>query len=458
MLSNSSKVMLILSSLFGWLLSFPLYGPVLWTLSPKDLSIELLGLVFVLTHLVGFMSGFFIKDKYWHSLMKSGVIVTLLTSVAFLLLDPFLWPTIIGVLGFSSALVVLGWSYPFTSLIKSNRIQMIALIILQANLFLTVITLISPYLSAKATLVITLLPLLLAVFLIFTFQHQPNHTNPKSIPNLPKKFLSMLCITIFGLYLSGGLIYNSLLPLYQKASLWAFFPELVYITAIFFIWKYGSEQNVIYYAYLGASFLGLGFLSFTVTHTPWINYYITIALLFTAFAFLDVYLWTLLGTVSVIHHQPFRIFSLGLATNLFALYAGGISAVCLLNHHNNILSSISIPALTSILLVILAIPILHNQLNRILNNNLKQLKDIPTLPNDLQVRLNAIFPNAYLLTQKELDVLQLIIYSASNKEIATTLHISENTVKSHLKNINRKLEVSSKYELLSRVLNAYSMD
>lgn len=53
------------------------------------------------------------------------------------------------------------------------------------------------------------------------------------------------------------------------------------------------------------------------------------------------------------------------------------------------------------------------------------------------------------LTKREIEVLRLLAESKSNKEIATELYISEETVKSHVKNIFRKLDVKSRTEAAS---------
>jgi DNA-binding NarL/FixJ family response regulator len=55
--------------------------------------------------------------------------------------------------------------------------------------------------------------------------------------------------------------------------------------------------------------------------------------------------------------------------------------------------------------------------------------------------------SAYGLTQRELQIVALIVAAAGNKKIADTLAISEKTVKHHLTNIFEKLGVSSRLEL-----------
>lgn len=48
------------------------------------------------------------------------------------------------------------------------------------------------------------------------------------------------------------------------------------------------------------------------------------------------------------------------------------------------------------------------------------------------------------LTERELDVLQEVARGMSNKQIASHLHISEETVKVHIRNMLRKLDVRSR--------------
>lgn len=53
-------------------------------------------------------------------------------------------------------------------------------------------------------------------------------------------------------------------------------------------------------------------------------------------------------------------------------------------------------------------------------------------------------PKVEVLTQRESEVLGLVTQGASNKEIASALYISENTVKTHMRNILDKLHLANR--------------
>jgi len=58
-------------------------------------------------------------------------------------------------------------------------------------------------------------------------------------------------------------------------------------------------------------------------------------------------------------------------------------------------------------------------------------------------------PQGRLLTQREAEVLPLLQQGRSNAQIAVTLHVSVETVRTHARNIYRKLGVSSRRELVA---------
>lgn len=57
----------------------------------------------------------------------------------------------------------------------------------------------------------------------------------------------------------------------------------------------------------------------------------------------------------------------------------------------------------------------------------------------------------YNITGRELEILLLVIDGNTNQEIGNQLFISPNTVKNHISNIYRKLEVRNRYELINLV-------
>ena len=58
------------------------------------------------------------------------------------------------------------------------------------------------------------------------------------------------------------------------------------------------------------------------------------------------------------------------------------------------------------------------------------------------------------LSNREREVVKLLLEGRSNKLIASALHISENTVEFHLKNIYSKVQVNSRTELIIKLGNS----
>ncbi len=62
-----------------------------------------------------------------------------------------------------------------------------------------------------------------------------------------------------------------------------------------------------------------------------------------------------------------------------------------------------------------------------------------------------------LLSQREEDVVRLVSYGLSNREIASELGLSQHTVKNHLFNIFNRLGVSSRVEVVLYAMNNSSL-
>ncbi len=95
------------------------------------------------------------------------------------------------------------------------------------------------------------------------------------------------------------------------------------------------------------------------------------------------------------------------------------------------------------IVVIMAIIYLHlaPYMLRALNEKISNLTKVPE---EVPQHLTS-------LTERELEVADLISRGYSNRDIAKMLFISEHTVKDHTKNIYRKLEIHSRFELLALI-------
>ena len=65
---------------------------------------------------------------------------------------------------------------------------------------------------------------------------------------------------------------------------------------------------------------------------------------------------------------------------------------------------------------------------------------------------------AQSLTQREIELLRLVAEGMSNKAIAQTLSISENTAKYHMRNILQKLGVQNRTEAVTQAIRAGLLD
>ncbi len=78
-----------------------------------------------------------------------------------------------------------------------------------------------------------------------------------------------------------------------------------------------------------------------------------------------------------------------------------------------------------------------------------QKVEVPT-PADSKLFIRHNVPAALGLSQRELDVLQLLAKGLSNEEIAGQLFVSQNTVKTHLSNLYFKLDVKRRTQAVEK--------
>lgn len=71
---------------------------------------------------------------------------------------------------------------------------------------------------------------------------------------------------------------------------------------------------------------------------------------------------------------------------------------------------------------------------------------------------NSVPSHLELLTEREVELLHLVAFGLSNKAMAQQLHISENTVKYHMKNILQKTNLQNRTEVAAYALRTGLVD
>ena len=73
---------------------------------------------------------------------------------------------------------------------------------------------------------------------------------------------------------------------------------------------------------------------------------------------------------------------------------------------------------------------------------------------DVEHSVIEAYKEKYQLTSREMDVFRLIVDGRTTPQISQELYLSESTVKKHITNIFKKMNISNRYELIIKVLGS----
>ena len=468
-LRTTKYITISLALYFGWLLSFPFYGPVLHAAAPlyefRGLS---LSFIFSLSHTLAFLAGgLLLKNvKLWKRLKFLSLGVSLAVSTALLFSPPAIWPWAMVVLGASASLYILGWAYPYATFVPMGaRLKLMASVIIGANIIYVFFNVLSRMASPSLLLVLAGIPLWFALLALFFFQSGSQLETTFQAPviknaSFPAPMILILCLFIAGLYLCSGFMYNIMQPFLTKASpLLIYYRYIPYIAVLVIMWYFGGRLQRYFSIYMGVSLLGLAFVSFALGYKSTAGLLMTTGLSEAAFAFLDLFVWVALGDLAFIYGAPFQFFGFALAAMLFSIIAGELIGAQLLQIGEHYRLVTALFAATAIFLTFSVIPWLSEHIQKdlqwFLKTNAKEdteNKKGPAEESHSGRSIKLLLPH-YKLTPRETEIAALLLKGLTNREIAGQLFISENTLKTHLRNIYPKYGVSQKRELLSLALD-----
>jgi len=107
-------------------------------------------------------------------------------------------------------------------------------------------------------------------------------------------------------------------------------------------------------------------------------------------------------------------------------------------------------ALAVVCVTLVILPLLFRQLSVLLDEQALYTA-LSVMPPDRQDKLSAYLAQFGILSAREREVAALLLQGKTYKKIASELSISENTVKTHVKNIYSKYNIQSRGELIDLV-------
>ncbi len=293
--------------------------------------------------------------------------------------------------------------------------------------------------------------------------------------NPPMKLLrpmALLYLFVGFITINSGTMYQVVVPAFAHHELlssiyWA----VPYIGALIFMVGIPERFNRSYLMYIAVTMIGIAYILYFVLDRSALSYILIDSLLLSAFGVCDLFWWTILGEMLTFTKNPARIFGMGLSANVMGILIGVAIGNALLAFEDPRVNSLSV-SLSIVFLTLIFLPILYNKLAMVIENQAflvglsrkGQTQESPKMAEfsitpqgsiTAETSRESGSPVAFLsrceLTGREIEIAILLLDGATYKMIAQELNISENTVKTHIKNIYSKLRVQSKTEFMRMV-------
>lgn len=456
-LNGRNLSIIVFSLFFSWLLAFPFEGQVLYELAHNfDIDVHKMIFEAIAAHCLGlFVCGFLIKSiKAAKRIMLSSIAVCMVGSGLFYFTPSLIWNVSLTVMSFLVGICVAAWGFYFKSCtLPKERIKTAADVLIYSNLLMISINMAAIHLSPFAGLTLSIF--MLGVTLIFAIRLPDTvekdalvHTvETKNRASLVKP-LAFLYLFIVIITINSGLMYQVINPAFEHHQwLVSWYWAVPYIVALYIMKNLPPKTNRTYILYVAIAMMGLAFIAFMTLDKSAISYLIVNTLMLGACGVYDVFWWSILGEMLDFDDNPAKILGIGLSANVLGVLIGGmignaITAVEARNYNSSIL------ALVIVFIILIILPLLHKQLSALLKNHvfLSVLSELSTTQKEEAIERFAIIGQ---LTQRESEIAALLSKGRTYKMIAGELFLSENTVKTHIKNIYFKLNIRSKTELVN---------
>lgn len=388
--------------------------------------------------------------------MCCGLSAALLSIIPFLFAPSFLWQMGLFIGGYGSGAAIAAWGYFLKSFTeKKDRLKTCADVLIISNILMVIINIISIQSTPVIGIVMVMLAMTLAMALIWGLKE--NLESQKQEQGQPKvtsdlfKAVILLCLFIAVLTINSGLMYVVINPAFQHLTkLVSWYWAVPYLVVLVVMRRLPREFKLSKMLYAGMAMMVSAFIAIMLLGRNSWDYLVVDTLLLGACGIFDLFWWSILGDMLDYTDNPSLIFGVGLSANVLGVLAGGLIGTAA-KSTQVLTAEITVMGLTVVCITLAMLPVL----NRHLVNLLKTHQYLIAYDIMDQNQQSAILYQAAALeplTSREQEVLQELLLGKSNREIAAALYITENTVKTHAKNIYSKYDVHSRAELISTIL------
>lgn len=451
---------MVFSLFFGWILSFPFEGQILYSLSDQY-QIDADNMIFsaIAATLLGLFSGGYFADNIRKAkqMLLLSIVLCGAATVVFFFPPTILWEIFIVVGAYSGGIAVALWGYFFKNGTPPNqRIKTAAAGLIFSNISMIGLNMIAIHISPRLGLGVSLLLLAATFWLCLYLPETEKIWNPyceksERTPHVERPLL-MLCAFIIVITINSGLMYQVINPAYEQYEwLVSWYWAIPYIVALYIMKSLPRTANRTYILYVGIAMIGFAFLFFmNMDHTVG-SYFLVDTLMLGACGIYDLFWWSILGEMLDWGRNPAKILGMGLSANVTGILLGGLIGNGITS--NDISSeAASMIAIAVVFVTLLILPVLHGHLTTVLKDHAYLTVLSGLSPTEHQNAI-AAFALHEKLTEREREITALLLEGKTNRMIATELFLSENTIKTHVKNIYSKLKVQSRMELVGLMLD-----
>jgi len=444
------KLIHFLGFAYGATIVFPAFGPAL-SVAVRE-NMPLMSTLAFLCYTISFL--YPPSPKHSSRLNPKNVYkVILVLSPGILYFDKlpilFQWGLLI-LFSLFTAQLGSAWTQYFRLTVKNEDRGKVASMSIALTFFiLYVCTIIIDYAPVRLALLLPILLVLYSAKNLSDFYSNALPPEPSIKVNSNHNRHYILYILFIIIYISGGFTYAGIFP---KFVPYAFISKYYNVQPLFFTVIFagfladtlGRKPML----YIGFAMVGLSFTTFMIpaSHT---SYLLTQTFTQVGWGFVNTYVWTVSADLSVFYNKR-TIAARGVSSMLFGTVLGALVAYFFNQAQFTLDILYAAATLTPIFLGLILVNFVPETLEFSYISTSKMDHDPDFIYSE-----SALLD---VLTNREKEIAILLIKNLTRNEICDTLNISINTLKTHIRHIYKKLDVTSKANLRMKMESSKEKD